>query len=413
MLRGTDEKSYHINEKIKICFLKAVSAGLHRKTIDNPSFTAEEWRSLFDLSAEQTLLPVVFESVYTLLPKDLEIEYRRVSVKLISDQVQRTNQFLRVYRELQKAGIEPLVIKGIICRNTYDLSDWRISSDEDIFIPRDDFSRFHQAMCRIGFQSSPPNYESEHETVYKGGGITIEGHWELFPQESHQWKYMNALADDILRRAYHIDIDGVSILTPEPTDHMVYLLLHAMKHFALAGVGIRQICDIATWGNKYQIDWARVKETTNSCGATLFTEAIIDAANQYFGLPVPEGWHPIDCTDLIQDSLEGGVYGHSTEDRLHSASITSTSTGDNALELKNLLRAVFPNRKAMEINYPWVSKSLLLLPAGWCVRLLRYAISIIRKEVSPIRSIEIGRRRVRLLREYNVFQTGSRSKSDK
>ena len=407
------KKTRQIKKKLAEYFLKSVSAGLHRKAIDDPSFSAEEWRALLDLSAEHTLLPVVFESVYTLLPKDLEIEYRKTSVSLIADQVQRTNQFLRVYQELKKAGIEPLVIKGIICRSTYDLSDWRISSDEDIFIPRDDFPRFHQAMCRIGFQSSPPNYTSEHETVYRGGGITIEGHWELFPQETHQWMHMNSLAEDILRRAYHVDIDGVSILTPEPTDHMIFLLLHAMKHFALAGVGIRQICDIAMWGNKYKIDWARVKETTDSCGATHFTEAIIDAANRHFGLPVPEGWNLVDSTDLIQDALEGGVYGRSTEDRLHSASITSTSKGDNYFKFKNLLCAIFPNRKAMEINYPWVSKSPLLLPAGWCVRLLRYAISIIRKGVSPIRSIEIGRRRIRLLREYNVFQTGNRSKSDK
>lgn len=406
------EKTHQISDKLDIFFLKAISAGLQRKTIDNPQFTAEEWQALLNLSAKHALLPLFFEFVYPLLPTDLEQEYRLTSVKQITDQVQRTDLFLQIYRELQKVGIEPLVIKGIVCRNAYTLSDWRVSSDEDVYIPRSDYPRFHEAMCQIGFKSIAPNYKSEHETVYNGGGMTIEGHWELFPQESQKWAQMNVLTKDILRRAHHIEINGVKILTPDPTDHMIYLLLHAMKHFALAGVGIRQICDIAMWGNKYEIEWSRVKETTDSYGATLFTEAVIDAANRYFGMLIPKGWDVVDSTALIWDSLEGGNFGHSTEDRLHSASITSVSGGEKSLTFKNLFHAIFPSRKAMENNYHWVSKSPLLLPVGWGVRLIRYAYSIVRKGTSPFRSIKIGRRRVRLLKEYGVLQTESRQKSN-
>ena len=406
------EAPHQKNNQLCMLFLKAVAAGLQRQKIKDPLLSFDEWQSLLELSSQQALLPVVFESVYQLLPAALEHEYRKATVKLITDQVQRADLFLRVYRELSRVGIEPLVIKGIICRNTYALSDWRISSDEDIYIPISDYPRFHEAMCQIGFKSSPPNYRSEHETVYKGGGLTIEGHWELFPQETQLWTHMNALTEDILKRAHHIEIDGVKLLTPEPTDHMIYLLLHAMKHFSLAGVGIRQICDIAMWGKSYEIDWSRVKETTDSYGATLFTEAVIDAANRYLGMSIPKGWDTVDSTALIWDSLEGGNFGRSTADRLHSASITSISGGEPSSKLKTLFRAVFPSRKAMENNYHWVSKSPLLLPVGWGVRLIRYAYSIIRKGASPFRSIEIGRRRVQLLREYGVLQTESRPKSN-
>lgn len=404
MAQKSNNKS-RISDHIATVFMNAVSAGIGRNTIDDPEFSIDEWQALLDLSVEQGLLPIVFEAVYPLLPKELEPLCRANSIKLIADQVQRTDVFLRVYRELQKEGIVPLVVKGIVCRETYELSDWRISTDEDIYIPQAEFMRFHEAMCRMGFYGSSPNFRSEHETVYKGLGITIEGHWKLFPQETHRWEHMDTQTAEIMRRARYVDIDGTKILAPEPTDHMVYLLLHSMKHFALAGVGIRQILDIAMWAQKYAIDWYRVRIIIDMYGGTRFTAAVMDAANIYFGMEVPEGWERIDSTDLIRDSLEGGIFGHSTEDRRHSAMVTFGGEGQGRSGFRAVLRSVFPGRKVMEINYPWVSRSPVLLPVGWCARLLRYACHIVKRGASPIRSLQIGKQRVKLLKEYGILRS--------
>jgi len=401
MAQKSKNKS-RISDHIATVFMHAVSAGIGRNTIDDPEFSIDEWQILLDLSVEQGLLPIVFEAVYSLVPKELEPLYRESSIKFIANQAQRTDVFLRIYRELQKEGIVPLVVKGILCRETYELSDWRISTDEDIYIPQEEFMRFHEAMCRMGFHSSSPNFRSEHETVYKGGGIVIEGHWKLFPQEMNRWEYMDAQTAGIMQRARYTDIDGTKILTPEPTDHMIYLLLHAMKHFSLAGVGIRQICDIARWAQTYTIDWNQVRNTIDCFGGVCFASAVLNVANKHFGMEFPEGWERVDSTNLIRDSLEGGTFGHSTEDRLHSALITFGGEGQKDIGRRAVLRSLFPGRRVMEINYPWVSRSPALLPVGWCVRLIRYARSV-RKGASPIRSLQIGRQRVKLLQEYDVL----------
>jgi hypothetical protein len=65
----------------------------------------------------------------------------------------------------------------------------------------------------------------------------------------------------------------------------------------------------------------------------------------------------------------------------------------------------------MEINYPWISKSPLLLPAGWGVRLLRYA-GRIGKEASPLDSIRIGQERAELLKEYGLFRPEGKGDKD-
>ena len=53
------------------------------------------------------------------------------------------------------------------------------------------------------------------------------------------------------------------------TDHLLYLILHALKHFLYSGFGIRQVCDIALFSERYrdEIDWSRVKTELQSVSA--------------------------------------------------------------------------------------------------------------------------------------------------
>lgn len=389
-------------EKVSLLFLQAVVFGLEGRKLEDPGLTPDEWRRLMQLSAEQSLLPLVFEAVYSILPEEMEKEYRAVSLNWICEQVRKTHLFLEMYCELVQRGIEPLVIKGIVCRDSYSLPDWRPSSDEDIYIERGSYENFHTNMMQLGFKGQDPNFRSEHEVLYRRGELKVEGHWELFPMENRIWEQMNRMTVGIIDRARYLEIDKVRIRTPEPTDHIIYLLLHAMKHFSLAGVGIRQICDIVQWDRKYSIDWDRVYRTIEPLGGIGFTAAILDAGHRYFKMGIPEGWTLTDSTALIEDALEGGSFGHNTEERTHSASMTAAD-GTGHTTAYNLFRTVFPTREVMEINYPWISRSGLLLPLGWGVRLVQYAKKIGRGQ-SPVRTVRIGKQRLKLMRQYGIFQ---------
>ena len=72
-------------------------------------------------------------------------------------QAMQTNQFLRLYEHLRNAGVTPLVVKGIVCRSLYPNSDYRISSDEDLLIPSEQFEVCHKAMLDFGMQVAEPD----------------------------------------------------------------------------------------------------------------------------------------------------------------------------------------------------------------------------------------------------------------
>lgn len=105
--------------------------------------------------------------------------------------------------------------------------------------------------------------------------------------------------------------------------------------------------------------------------------------------------------DLVRDALLGGIYGSADMNRKHSGSMTL-----GALEAANggaapLKSAVFPSRAVMEMSFPWVKKSALLLPAAWGVRIVRY---LRRGSLSAAESIRIGNERIELLKKYGILR---------
>lgn len=360
----------------------------------------DDWRRLIRIAEEQKLLPVVYESAGASMPEELSSAVRARVRHIVAAQLRSEAEFLRLAGELADRDIHPMLIKGLLCRSTYPKPDLRVSSDEDLYI-RCDYPEFHRAMLSLGFSANDPDYENAHEERYTRNGLLIEGHWELFPQENGTLNTFNSLSDGFWSRAVETDAGGVFLMCPEPTDHMIFLLLHAYKHFVSSGVGIRQLCDVAQWSKAYAVDWQRVYELMRSLRAQGFCAGVFDAAEKYFGMEYPAVFPRIDGTALIEDALGGGIYGSSDMNRKHSGSMTlgalDASSPDGAAALKS---ALFPGRAVMEMSFPWVKRSFLLLPAAWGVRIVRY----LRKDSrSAAESIRIGNERIALLKKYDII----------
>ncbi len=381
-------------------FLIAVSAYLRGEEADL-ALSDADWRRLISLSEEQKLLPAVFDAAGKSAPAEIYAEAKRRTRLLVAAQIRRTEEFKRAYSELLRLGFCPLVVKGIVCRSVYEKPDMRSSSDEDLYV-NGDYMRFHEAMLGIGFAAQTPDLENGHEERYTRNGLLIEGHWELFPKTNSVLFSLNELTDAFWQRARTVTSDGISLRTLEPTDHFIFLLLHAYKHFVNSGVGIRQLCDIAQWAKAYDIDFNRVRTTAKNAGAEKLCAAIFDAGARYFGMSFPDGWERVDSTALINDALDGGIYGSADMDRKHSGSMTlgALEASRNGSGKTPLLQALLPNRRVMELNYPWVKKSALLLPAAWTARAVRY---VHRRDRSAAESIKLGNERIELLKLYGVI----------
>lgn len=204
----------------------------------------------------------------------------------------------------------------------------------------------------------------------------------------------------------------MTLRVPDACDHLIFLLLHAFKHFISSGVGVRQLCDIALWMRRFgaQIDWQRVRAALRATHSEGFAAAVIDAGVHWFGLEraaahIPPDWETLESAALLADALSGGVYGSADSTRRHSCTIT-IHAADRAHRggtgRASLCAALFPGREVMAGWYPYVARCPALLPAAWAQRIWRY-LRTRGKHTGAQDSLRVGAQRVELLRQYRVL----------
>jgi hypothetical protein len=405
-------------------FLQAYRCALKGERLPiQEDVTGEEWTAILDIARIHNLLPMIFEAVYDqpgLKDMPVAASCRGAVRREVFSQTMRTVEFLQLYGKLRRAGVTPLVVKGMVCRNLYPLPDHRPSGDEDVLIPPEQFETAHRVMLGFGMTTEEPeeNFESKYEIPYRkaGSSLYIELHKHLFQPRSGAYGHLNGYFEGVHDRAVEEKIQGAAILSMAPTDHLFYLICHAFKHFLHSGFGIRQVSDINLYATHYgsRIDWAQVLENCREIKAEKFAAAMFRIGENYLVFdPVaacyPHQWREIlvDEGPMLADLLAAGVYGASDMSRKHSSNITLTAV-ENQKQGKNasggVLKSLFPAAKDLEGRYPYLKKHRVLLPVAWASRIITYG----RETASGIgnsagESIRIGTERVALMKQYGIL----------
>ena len=391
--------------------LKALRAALRGESVEE-EHSAGDWEALMALSAAHKVLPLVGEAVYA-CPSAREVwsRYKARSIAQVTAQTVKSCQFMALYDRMRQEGLHPLVVKGIVCRALYPRGDHRISGDEDLFVPDGEFSACCEALRRSGLV--PTGDEEGFEVGWRreGSPLYIELHRRLFAPDAGAYGELERFFDASRRVSYPVEGGSVDSLTPH--DHMLYLLLHAYKHFIHSGFGIRQVCDIGLWAKVYGagIDWERLYEQCGKAHALTFSAAVFQIARRYLGveLALPRRWEAIstDCEPMLRDLLGAGIYGSAQRSRLHSATVTlGTVESQRKAGRGGMLGSLFPSRRSMEGKYPVLKKHPWLLPGAWCLRLVRYGAGTLTagKENSAAEALRIARERTELLRFYDIIE---------
>lgn len=277
----------------KDMFLPALKAALKNEKVSwSEELESQDWVELFRIATTHQVLPLIYEAVYDCpaarnMEPQVFMSAKQQTIRSVMLQTMKTNEFLGLFQHLQKAGVQALVVKGIVCRNLYPNPDYRMSGDEDVLIPEEEFELCHQAMLDYGMHPADPtqDIQFEHEVPYgkPGSPIYIELHKCLFPPESAAYGDLNRFFKKVHDRAIKLSIDGKQVVTMGYTDHLFYLICHAFKHFLHSGFGIRQVCDIVLFANAYgkEIDWIRILQQCREIHADLFTAALFQIGQKY------------------------------------------------------------------------------------------------------------------------------------
>ena len=371
-----------------------------------------DWPAIFTLANQQKLLPIIFEAVRQ---SDASNEnaalFAAVKQQVISqvlNQVVRSAEFADLYKRLRVAGLHPVLVKGALCSRLYPLKDHRISADDDIYMQDSEFLDCHEQLLAEELTTDTPADElptaDEVSYLKEGSPLYIELHRHLFDSSEDAHDELNHFFENI----QPIEVDG--FLAMPPHEHLLYLILHAYKHFVSCGIGLRQFCDIGLWAQEYheQIDWQRLYDQCASVHAATFAAAAFKIARGYlsieFNLSAP--WEAsIDVEPMLHDTLCGGVYGSNDYTRLHSSTVTLNAVkASRTGEKSSVLSSIFPKKEYLERRYQYLKKHPYLLPVAWIQRIVNYAME---KQTSvdnsAAGSIKLAKERIELMRLYDII----------
>ena len=371
-----------------------------------------DWPAIFTLANQQKLLPILFETIRKTPAAEENAALFAVTKQQVIGQVLnqtvRSAEFAGLYCKLREVGLHPIVVKGQLCSRLYPLKDHRISADDDLYIPDAEFVACHEQLLANGLTADTPADElgAADEVSYtkKGSPLYIELHRHLFDSSEDAHDELNHFFADL----NPVEIDG--FLAMPPHEHLLYLILHAYKHFVRSGIGLRQFCDIGLWAQEYhdEIDWQRLHDQCASVHAATFAAAAFRIAGEYLGIDftLPAPWDAtIDVEPLLHDTLCGGVYGSNDYTRLHSSTVTLNAVKTSRTgEKSSVLSTVFPKREYLERRYPYLKKRPYMLPVAWVQRIAHYT-SEKRSgsDNSASGSIKLAKERIELMKQYDIM----------
>lgn len=390
----------------KILFLKSLIGVLDEE------ITLEEGKTILKMAARHNVLPLCFESVSKTKGFDRE-GFAKLESKVFStvfSQTKRSANFKKLYKIILDEGIKPLVLKGIICRNLYgEFCDHRPSGDEDILVKKEDYFRLESILKENGYipeeKVDKKTLSGKQEVTFRGAnGLNIEVHLNIIGTENKSRRSMNEYFANAFSNAVEIEIDNQRYYTLDYTDHYIYLFYHMFKHFAMTGVGVRQILDMFKFGEHYfaEIDWNRVNDAIELTGAGKLYGDVMEIGRLYWNFEFENVFGVSFPQKLLDDMFSSGAYGNETSEQKGSKVkvLSAMESGGKW----STLRSIFPTVEAMREHYTMLYKHPYLLPFMWVIRIVRYIFrSRTGQTYNVLKSETIADKKIQLLRDYNII----------
>lgn len=304
-------------------------------------------------------------------------------------------------KALTGAGIPYALVKGAALRVLYPEPELRISSDEDILV--ENFGPAEEIFAAQGFRKAS---SGTFVHTWIKDSLCIELHSSLL----EGWEFQGVdseIFDGCLKSRCQFRAAWGSAYTLAPQEHFLYLIVHFYKHFLSGGIGLRQVCDILLFAEKQKesLNFPEIWAFLKGARLDVLFRSLLEIGERYLAMPpcisVPQGIPAPGCEDLLDDILAAGAYGSSTMERKRSSRMTIAAAESGKASSGGAIHALFPSRKSLAGQYPYLNRHPWLLPAAWGSRIFTYLRSGGGKGAGA--SAEIGKARVALLQKYGIL----------
>ena len=379
--------------------IRLVSAGARKEDISGLSV---DWNTVIPLSVEQQVIPLVACALLYSPGLECPDQLREYLLNIMraesSANMIRRQRIMHLMHEMKAAGIDAKVIKGYAVSGCYAHPECRGSVDTDILVDAQQEGNAIRFFETLGFRVEPRAATSHHAVCQHKKYGMVELHVSLYGElvRDNWFQLLDTRAME-QEPAFLAD----DFYTLGPTDHLIFLTLHMVKHFILEGLTLGMMLDIALYfaSHKQQIDDVRYWSILKKLHYDRLTNAILwnmvrFGAFSAADFPGLSEEHPEQMTLILVDLLKGGYMGvNEKTERLESGmeynhqlirkqkSALQYCLRMISWKIKSGAKYMFPSTKVLLKLYPITMRVKILLPFCWLWQVFSFPIKKIRAGV--------------------------------
>lgn len=313
---------------------------MNRKTIDNlflllksalwqdgqyvRTMADVDWRELYELAKEQCLVGVIADALrYVSADQGLgtgKLQWLAFVVRLERKNHEMNVQIGTLFRQFTTLGLSPVLLKGQAFAANYPYPLHRQCGDIDIYFKcREDCAKavaWASEVDKAAARSSDNKRDGKHFAFSLERNV-VELHYYmcLFDNDRLQQR-LQAIIDEEFASAspFYVEIEGERIEAVPPTLSVLHQIVHISRHLLEAGVGLRQICDLALFLDRHEdaIDTKKLNDylidleladVAKSLGWVMVHQLGLDERK------VPFGTDDSYADFILKEIFEGGNFG--------------------------------------------------------------------------------------------------------
>ncbi len=301
-----------------------------------------------------------------------------------------------------------VVIKGESSASYYPNPSLRALGDVDFLIDTSKQLEIENALISAGYDRDKTEHISHR--VFKKPQSHLEMHFSIPGMPNGESRELvKEKLNNIFDVAQEKDGEIGKFSAPSDFHHGLIIMLHTCHHNLHDGLGLRHLCDWATYVNKTKdCDfWQELVELFDKIGMLKYAKVVTKLCHLYLGIPCPD-WAKDGEEDLasalLEDVFLGGNFGRKDNQRARSGQLIVK--GDTKKRNAIVTLAVSLH-KAVVLRYPIVKKIWLFYPFIYGYKVVKNLFQMLTgKKVSISKMAPHAEKRQELYDKLEVFKKG-------
>lgn len=262
----------------------------------------------------------------------------------------------RLLAAFEEAGIDYMPLKGLRMKALYPKPELRTMGDADVLIRLEQYDQIRPILVSQGFTE---RVESDHELVWEKKGLLLELHKRLIPSYN----------PDLC--SYFEDAWGLAVpdhghswaLSPE--DEWLYIFTHMAKHYRDGGIGLRHLTDLLVFRRAHPaLDEGHIRAALDRLELTEFYRHICRLLDHWFGGAPGDELLEMMTEFIFTSGSFGTADSHMVSQMLRKVENSRLENG----KLLYIWQTLFPGKKVLQTQYPFLERFPWLLPVAWFLR---------------------------------------------